>query len=168
MKHISGTAVKAHLPYFEQAGHIATEATCHQAKCGTVIVRDGAVIGEGYNGPPLDLETRRTCGSPRNLAVKPKYDKTCCIHAEWRAILHACKTHPEAIHGSTLYFMRIDDAGAFTDAGLPYCTVCSRLALESGVGFFALWNNAGVDLYTVEYDRASYAFSDNATGLVAK
>ena len=161
MKRITGSEVAAHREYFERAAVIALDAKCYQARCGSVIVKGGEIIGEGYNGPPLNLESNRTCGTTRDMSIKPKYDKTCCIHAEWRAILNACKTKGDGIKGATLYFMRINETGGFTDAGVPYCTCCSRLALESGVSYFALWNNDGIDMYTTEeYDRASYAYSE--------
>jgi len=78
------------------------------------------------------------CDEGWNLESKPKYDKTCCVHAEWNAILDACKANPGKLEGSTLYFMRIDEEGGFTDAGEPFCTVCSRLALQAGVAYFEL------------------------------
>jgi hypothetical protein len=54
--------------------------------------------------------------------------------------------------------MRIDEAGNFTDAGDPFCTVCSRLTMEAGVGEFALYNNGGADVYPLcEYNAKSYA-----------
>lgn len=143
--------------YFEAAGKVARSASCLRAKCGTVIVKDGVIIGQGYNSPTLDDENQRTCNLEFNLSLKPKYDKTCCIHAEWRAILDACKNHPDKISGSTLYFMRIDNDGNFTDAGEPFCTVCSRLAMESGIKDFALYNNSGADIYLCdEYNLKSY------------
>lgn len=145
--------------YFQEAAKVAQSATCKRANCGTVIVKDGSVIGSGYNSPPLDDETLRTCDSEWDNNVKPKYDKTCCIHAEWRAILNACKTNPEQIVGSTLYFMRIDDSGNFTDAGRPFCTVCSRLAVESGIKYFMLFDRGKAIKYdTIEYDRLSYDY----------
>ena len=150
--------------YFELAARVADGALCRQARCGTVIVKDGEVIGRGYNGPPLDLESNRTCGRAWDYANKLKYDKTCCIHAEWRAILDACKRAGAQVEGSTLYFMRIDEAGSFTDAGRPYCTVCSRLAMESGIAEFALWNEDGADIYPVaEYDCLSYEYHSVTT-----
>lgn len=159
MQRIVGSELEAIRPFFNAAAEIAKDATCHRAKCGTVIVRNGEVIGQGYNGPALDDETNRTCGNEYDLSVKPKYDKTCCIHAEWRAVLDACKSNANKIAGSVLYFMRVDDDGSFTDAGEPYCTTCSRLTLEAGIGQFALWNNGGADIYdAAEYNQKSYEF----------
>ena len=143
--------------YFEQAAKIATSATCLRAKCGSIIVKDEVIIGQGFNSPTLNDESQRCCNIEFDTSIKPKYDKTCCIHAEWRAILNACKNNADKISGSTLYFMRIDEDGNFTDAGEPFCTVCSRLALESGIKYFALYNNGGADIYpTDEYNLKSY------------
>lgn len=162
MRRLTSQELKQTRQFFELAAGAAAEATCLRAKCGSVIVKDGMVIGTGYNGPPLDNEDRRTCNSTWDFSRKPKYDLTCCVHAEWRAVLDACKTNPDKIKGSALYFMRIDKNDDFTDAGKPYCTTCSRFTMESGVGEFALWNNDGADIYTLpEYDKLSYAFYYN-------
>lgn len=159
MQRVVGEEVGDIRLYFEQAAHVAAKATCNRAHCGTVIVKDGEIIGSGFNGPALGDEANRTCNSEYDLSIKPKYDKTCCIHAEWRAILDACKNNATKIGGSTLYFMRVDQNNDFTNAGDPYCTTCSRFTLESGVGFFALWNNEGADVYTAtEYNEKSYDF----------
>lgn len=159
MQRITGSELGAIRPYFEAAAAIAQNATCERAKCGTVIVCDGEIIGEGFNGPALGEESNRTCGDEYDLDIKPKYDKTCCIHAEWRAILDACKRNADKIAGSVLYFMRVDDSGNFTDAGDPYCTTCSRMTLEAGIGQFALWNAEGADIYDAdEYNRRSYEY----------
>lgn len=159
MQRVTGNELEAIRPFFEAAADIATGATCYRAKCGTVIVKEGEVIGRGYNGPALDDEVNRTCDKEYDLSIKPKYDKTCCIHAEWRAILDACKHNADKVAGSVLYFMRVDDSGNFTDAGQPYCTTCSRFTLESGIGQFALWNDDGTDIYdAAEYNQKSYEF----------
>ena len=148
-----------HEQYFTLAGTIATEATCHQAHCGSVIVaKDKTVIGRGYNAPPLGDESQRQCAATYQSDKKPKSDKTCCIHAEWNAILDALAHHPDKIVGSTLYFMRVDSDGEFTQAGQPYCTVCSRLALQSGIKTFGLWNNGPQMIDTKQYNLLSYDY----------
>lgn len=159
MKRLVGGELGAVRPFFEAAAEVARQATCRNAKCGAVVVKGGKILGEGYNGPALGDETNRVCGVQYDPTKKPKYDKTCCVHAEWRAILRACKAAGDEVEGATLYFMRVDEAGDFTDAGEPYCTTCSRLALESGVAAFALWNDNGADVYdAAEYNQKSYAY----------
>lgn len=156
MKKIDGDIVKQH---FEAAAEMARQATCRRAKCGSVIVKDEVVIGRGYNAPPLEDESQRTCEEIWDYDKKPKYDLTCCIHAEWNAVLDARKNNPDEIEGSTLYFMRVDEHGDFTDSSEPFCTVCSRIVLQAGIGFFALWNAGMAEIYEAgEYNKASYDY----------
>ena len=157
MKRVEGQEYEAIKQYFDMAAEVAKDATCSRAKCGSVIVKDGIIIGKGFNSPALNDEGQRLCDAPMDTSKKPKYDKTCCVHAEWRAVLDACKNSADKVPGSILYFMRIDEDGNFTDAGDPFCTVCSRLTMEAGVGEFALYNNDGADIYTLdEYNLKSY------------
>lgn len=157
MKRLEGDDYQAIKLFFEKAAEVAKEATCLKAKCGSIIVKDTVIIGEGFNSPALDNEAQRLCSADMDTTARPKYDKTCCIHAEWRAVLDACKTSADKLAGSVLYFMRIDEEGNFTDAGEPFCTTCSRLTMEAGVGEFALYNNEGADIYSLdEYNLKSY------------
>ncbi len=155
--------METHEFYFEKAAKQAKVATCTHAKCGAIVVdKNGVIIGEGFNAPPLNDENLRTCDENFDLSLKPKYDKTCCIHAEWNAIINALKHHGSEIDGGTLYFMRVDENGNWTDAGKPFCTVCSRLAAQSGLGYFALWVDNKPKLYSVgDYNRESYNFYRN-------
>jgi len=148
-----------HKQFFIEAQKIAQQATCSRAKCGSVIVStDGEVIGRGYNAPPLGDESQRMCDVQLDKTIKQNNDKTCCVHAEWNAIIDALKHHGDKIDGSTLYFMRVGEDGEFTEAGDPYCTVCSRLALESGVKTFGLWNEGPEMIDTNTYNQKSYAY----------
>lgn len=159
-RRVEGQDVLAIQPFFREAAEQAKKATCLRAKCGSVIVTaSGLVVGRGYNAPPLGDESQRYCEDMFDVAKKPKYDKTCCVHAEWNAVIDACKTAPEKLAGATLYFMRVDDEGDFTDAGEPYCTTCSRFTMQAGVSEFALWNDDGADIYTLpEYNKASFEY----------
>jgi len=148
-----------HKLYFEKAAEAARNATCLRARCGSVIVSNqGVIIGSGYNAPPLEDEAQRQCNETYDISVKPKSDKTCCVHAEWNAILDASVRNGLHFPGSTLYFMRVDSNGDFTDAGEPYCTVCSRLALQSGVSVFGLWEGEPRMIPTDVYNKMSYNY----------
>lgn len=148
-----------HSPFFELAAETARQATCHRARCGSVVVSaQGDILGLGFNAPPLNDEEQRRCEEDYDLSSKPKSDKTCCVHAEWNAILDALSNDASKVKGSTLYFMRVDEEGAFTQAGEPYCTVCSRLALQSGVAIFGLWNDGPEMIPTDVYNSRSYDY----------
>lgn len=146
--------------WFIKAEKVAQGALCKRAKCGAVIVSaKGKVIGEGYNAPPRNDLLAAKCEEEFDRSKKPKYDLTCCVHAEWRAIADALANHPEEIVGSTLYYVRLGDDGKRKPSRKPFCTVCSRLALDFRIGKFALWHEDGIMLYnTKDYNDLSYAF----------
>jgi deoxycytidylate deaminase len=149
--------------WMQEAGKVAQSALCLKAKCGSVIVRDGVIIGKGFNAPPLNSTQHQKCHAPYDNSGKPKYDHTCCMHAEWRAIIDALKNNPSALVGSTLYFTRVDDKHLLIKSGLPFCTACSRFALDTGIAHFVLWNDKGIAVYdTTEYNSLSYDYRHSA------
>lgn len=81
-------------------------------------------------------------------------------HAEWNAIIDALKYHADKIEGSALYFMRVNEKDERIGAGVPWCTICSRLALESGIAEFGLWQmDEGPKMFdTKTYNLESFAF----------
>jgi deoxycytidylate deaminase len=164
MELLTGQPEQEAIKWMNEAAKVATRALCLNAKCGAVIVKDGEIIGAGYNAPPLDQAENRMCvltSDPAALARrgKPKYDFTCCLHAEWRAILDALKRNANKIEGAKLYFVRVDETGHIKKSGQPYCTACSRLALDVGLDKFLLWHEKGIGEYpTDEYNRLSYEY----------
>jgi len=158
MEYLKGQQEKEAIHWMNMATEIAKKALCLQAKCGTVIVKNGEVIGVGYNAPPLDKKENQTCNVEFGPG-KPLFDKTCCMHAEWRAILDALRRNSSMVIGSKLYFSRAGDDGKIKKSGKPYCTVCSRLALDVGIDKFLLWHEEGICEYsTGEYNRISYEY----------
>lgn len=158
MEYLAGEQEQEAKRWMKEAARIAQKALCHKAKCGTIVVKDGKIIGEGYNAPPLDREENRRCGE-KSATGKPRYDYTCCVHAEWRAISDALKRNHDKIAGAKLYFARVDDAGEIKKSGEPYCTACSRFALDAGVDYFLLWHERGIGEYPArEYNQLSYQY----------
>jgi deoxycytidylate deaminase len=158
MKYLKAHIEQEAIRWMGGAAEVAKKALCLKAKCGTVIVINGEIIGEGYNAPPLDKEENRICDKEFSLG-KLNYDRTCCIHAEWRAIMDAIKRNRDKIRGSKLYFTRVAENGEIQKSGKPYCTVCSRLALDAGIAYFLLWHEEGICEYpTDEYNRLSYQY----------
>lgn len=149
-----------HETYFHEAIAEARKATCTRRFCGSVVISaEGGVIGRGWNGPPAGDEAQRRCERKSELHPDFKSDKTCCIHAEWRAIFDALRTHPDEIAGSTLYFDACDELGNRVYAGTPYCTICSKIILDCGVACVALWHADGIHVYDVStYNDLSFAW----------
>lgn len=146
--------------WFQEARTVAQKALCRRAQCGAVIVANNEVIGSGYNAPPRDDMANAKCDEEDyDRSKKPKYDLTCCVHAEWRAIMDALGHHPKELQGSTLYYVRTDESGNIRPSGKPFCTVCSRLALDVGITKFGLMHEGGAVYYgTQEYNNLSYSY----------
>lgn len=157
MKILSGEEATKAMEYLDHAATAAAYACCFRSKCGSVIVKDNQIIGKGYNSPPLDVKLEYCLKD--SLPANFKSDKTCCMHAEQRALFDALQHHPDQLSGSRLYFIRLDDKGEKKKAGDPYCTICSKFTLDSGVAEFVLWREEGICVYdTVEYNELSFRF----------
>jgi len=140
--------------WLERAAFEARRATCQSARCGAVLVLGDRCVGMGSNGPAVGSRLR--CNDTAPSTRRPKSDRTCCVHAEWRALLQSWPTT-----NTTLVFTRVDDTGQRVSSGLPYCTVCSRLALASGVRSWVLEHEGVVCEYDAEtYDELSYAYDE--------
>lgn len=143
--------------YIAHAAAIAASAYCFRSKCGSVIVKDNTIIGQGFNSPPGNECIERCLKD--DLPKEFKSDKTCCVHAEQRAIMDALAMHPQKMKGARIYFIRLDERGQPTPAGKPYCTICSKMALDAGIGEFVLWQAEGMAIYpTDEYNALSFAY----------
>ncbi len=141
--------------YIQEAIEEAKKSPCLRSKCGSIIVKDGAIIGRGFNSPPnnKDLETCRKDSLPKDF----KSDKTCCLHAEQRAILDALKNNSNKLKGSTLFFIRLDLNNNILYAGEPYCTICSKMALDVKIKEFVLYHKDNLTAYdTEEYNELSF------------
>lgn len=136
---------------------VAQMSKCRRSKCGSIIVADNKlIIGEGYNSMPCNLDG--DCFKD-SLSDTFKSDKTCCVHAEQRAIMDALSKFPNKIIGSTLYFIRLDDDGNPKHSGSPYCSICSKMALDSGISNFVLWHKEGWTSYdTKEYNDITFQY----------
>lgn len=161
MKYLKDKEEADAISWMHEAGKVAENALCLRAKCGSVIVKDGKIIGRGYNAPPLDNKKNQKCLDEYDFSGKPKYDHTCCMHAEWRAILNAVKENGDSVKGSQLYFTRVNEKGDILKSGEPFCTVCSRFALDVGIADFLLLHEEGVCSYGAEeYNNLSYKYKD--------
>ncbi len=155
MRLLSGNEAQQVEHFFRLAAEVAKRAKCLRAKCGSVVIKEGIVIGEGYNSLPGD-ETPEKCFK-EELPLDFISDRTCCIHAEDRAVRDALAKYPDKVKGACIYFIRLDDTGKIAKAGKPYCTMCSKMTLDAGLKEFALWQEEGIKIYdTKEYNELSF------------
>jgi deoxycytidylate deaminase len=160
MKTLTGQEENEAMKFIDEAARVAANSGCERKKCGSVIVKDGKIIAEAFNGPPGNLESQRRCSYPKDSYHKKISDKSCCIHAEQRTIMDALRKNPDKIVGSTLYFIRLGENGQKKPSGKPWCTICSKMALEAGIKEFVLWHEEGITVYdTEEYNDLSFRYN---------
>lgn len=151
--------------YIEQAKSIAKQSTCLRAKCGAVLVNGNEVIGQGFNSPPGNEEKERRCENNKREYDPKVTDKTCCVHAEQRAMMDALRNHANKIEGAKLYFARYYSDGELRLNGgnkgknQLYCTVCSKMMFDLGIAEFILLHVDGIVSYPKdEYLSRSYDY----------
>ncbi|MCG8575618.1 MAG: dCMP deaminase family protein [Flavobacteriales bacterium] len=85
---------------------------CERKKVGSLIVKDNAIISDGYNGTPS--------GYLNKCEDENGDTQWFVLHAEANAILKVAKSTQSA-HGATLYIT------------LSPCKECSKLIIQSGI-----------------------------------
>jgi deoxycytidylate deaminase len=161
MRYVSEKEEPQIIEIFNKVIEIAKNSTCKKSKCGSIIINNNEIIGQGFNSPSANLEEQRRCLNSKDSYNKKVTDKTCCIHAEQRAMINALQTNPNKIKNSRLYFIRLDNNNNILKAGKPYCTICSKMALDIGISEFVLWHNNGICIYnTQEYNDLSFEFEE--------
>jgi len=142
--------------YFRKAQEEAEKSGCKKRFCGAVIIKGGEIIGRGFNSPPKNLESQRRCGQDKSKLDEKVTDKTCCIHAEERAIFDALKRGKD-LEGGVIYFTSVDQIGNRLYSGEPFCTICSKRALDVGIKGWVLEHESGTIFYSAEeYNELSY------------
>jgi dCMP deaminase len=100
------------LAYLKMASSWAELSHCVRKKVGAIIVKQDAIISDGYNGTPAGFDN--TCEN--DLGETHWY----VLHAEANAILKVAKSTNDA-RGATLYLT------------LSPCKECSKLVLQAGI-----------------------------------
>ncbi len=100
------------LAYLRMAKEWAKLSHCTRKQVGALLVKNGVIISDGYNGTPS--------GFPNACENEIGETHWYVLHAEANAILKVAKSTNNA-HGSTLYIT------------LSPCKDCSKLILQSGI-----------------------------------
>lgn len=167
MRKLNGLELTLAQKYLDDAQKLAKRATCRQRKCGAVVVRNGDIIGVGYNSPPGNLESQRRCHIQKSDLHEKITDNTCCVHAERRAISKAVKKSRGTLSGATIYFTSVDDKGIRLPSGDIYCTDCSKNSLDEGIFEWVLERKDGVYAYGAEeFNNLSYDYGKNSDPIV--
>ena len=98
--------------YMRMARIWAENSYCHRRQVGALVVKNKAIISDGYNGTPSGFEN--VCEDDNNIT------KPYVLHAEANAITKLARSHNSS-DGSTLYV-----------TASP-CIECAKLIIQSGI-----------------------------------
>ena len=128
--------------YMGLAAEEAKKSTCKKSRRGAIIVKNGKVIGKGYNKVTFE----ELCDPCIREKIKDNSRVELCsaIHAEQMAIIDAANSG-KTLKGAIMYHVKIKN-GETVPCGDLSCTVCSRILCEAGVEFVLLHKN-GYALY---------------------
>lgn len=98
--------------YLRLAASWAILSHCNRKKVGAIIVKDGMIISDGYNGTPSGFDN--CCENEQGET------HWYVLHAEANAILKVAKSTNNCL-GATLYLT------------LSPCKDCSKLVIQSGI-----------------------------------
>ncbi len=114
--------------YLKMATEWARLSHCYRKQVGALIVKDGMIISDGYNGTPT--------GFPNACEDNDGNTHWYVLHAEANAIMKVAKSNNSA-KNATLYLT------------LSPCKECSKLILQAGIKRLVYLNeykdNSGID-----------------------
>lgn len=100
------------ISYMKMAQVWAENSHSKRNKVGAIVVKDNAIISDGFNGTPTGMDN--TCEDSNGVTLWH------VIHAESNALMKLAKGNNSSI-GSTLYVT------------LSPCKECSKLIIQSGI-----------------------------------
>jgi dCMP deaminase len=103
--------------YLKMAETWSELSKAKRKKVGCIIVKDGAIISDGYNGTPSGFDNDCEFEDPFNkkLVTKPEV-----LHAESNAITKLAKS-TQSSDGATVYIT------------ISPCVECAKLIVQSGI-----------------------------------
>jgi dCMP deaminase len=115
------------LRYMRMARIWAENSYCQRRQVGALVVKDKAIISDGYNGTPSGFEN--ICEDDNNVT------KPYVLHAEANAITKLARSHNSS-DGATLYVTAspcIECAKLIIQAGIKRVVYAEHYRLEDGI-----------------------------------
>ena len=139
---------KFDLRYLQMARIWAQNSYCQRRQVGALVVKDGMIISDGYNGTPSGFEN--VCEDENNVT------KPYVLHAEANAITKLARSSNNS-DGSTIYITAspcIECAKLIIQAGIKRVVYGEQYRLTDGID---LLKRAGIETIYINPD-SSYMF----------
>lgn len=120
--------------YIDIAKIWATNSSAIRMKVGAIIVKDGMIISDGYNGTPSGFDNACEDIVECGHTCTALFDKDCASCKE-----HQLKTKPYVLHAEANAILKLaKHGGTGTDGATLYTSVspcydCSKLIIQAGI-----------------------------------
>ena len=120
--------------YIDIAKIWASNSRAIRHKVGAIIVKNGMIISDGYNGTPNGFENECETVEQCDHSCIALFDKNCDICKE-----HKLVTKPYVLHAEANAILKLaKNGGTGTDGATLYTTLspcfeCSKLIIQSGI-----------------------------------
>lgn len=119
--------------YMKMAKVWATNSFAIRKKVGALIVKDGMIISDGYNGTPHGFENECETWAPCDTGCTNLFDKDCEHCKE-----HKLKSKPYVLHAEANAIMKVakstqSSVGATLYVTMSPCLECAKLIIQSGI-----------------------------------
>jgi len=140
MRYLEGSELEEAVKWMEVAVRTAENSPCRTDKRGVIIVKDGKLIGKGFNAPPIPFKCEPNyCGDSCRVPA---------VHGEMNAIFDAANNSYD-VKGARMYHAKVEK-GILQDSRKPRCADCSKHVLQAGIAEFVLKHEEGFTVYDAE------------------
>lgn len=111
----------------------ATNSFAKRNKVGALIVKDGMIISDGFNGTPSGFENECEEIVPCGNLCTNLFGQDCINCKE-----HKLKTKPYVLHAEANAILKVAKSTNSTDGATLYCTMspcleCAKLIIQAGI-----------------------------------
>ena len=119
--------------YMKMAQIWASNSYARRTKVGALIVKDGMIISDGFNGTPSGFENECEEVIPCANICTNLFDQDCEHCKE-----HKLKTKPYVLHAEANAILKVARSTNSAEGATLYCTMspcleCSKLIIQSGI-----------------------------------
>jgi dCMP deaminase len=119
--------------YMKMAKIWATNSFAQRTKVGALIVKDGMIISDGFNGTPHGFENECEEAIPCGHSCSNLFDKNCGLCSERKL-----QTKPYVLHAEANAILKVAKSANSTEGATLYCTLspcieCAKLIIQAGI-----------------------------------
>lgn len=123
--------------YMEMAKIWSKNSYAVRKKVGAIIVKDGQIISDGYNGTPYGFENECEIIEPCNVS-KEKCTSLFGVQNCELCPYHIVKTKPYVLHAEANAILKVARSNNSTEGATLFCTMspcleCAKLIIQAGI-----------------------------------